>query len=223
MSTIDELRSTLEQHAGDVVAHGPATRASAARTRARAVRRRKQAGAALGGALAVAAVVGGSVLAGQAGGSRTVEPAGPVAPAASGASGAEATEPTEAAPTTSEPLFLLGTAEGRALAEGHVNRPGEPQLAFTTTVDRDRRVHLALYCDATGPGWFVVRVAGGGDLTGPCRDTTGENRGFTYEVGLGEQARPGDDVRVEMVVLEREGSRSRLEDPALRIGVAVYR
>lgn len=76
MSTLDDLRATLDSHADDAVAHDLGGRTASVRDRIRVARRRRRAGAA-GAVGAVAAAVAAAVLVVPDGPSAGPDPAGP--------------------------------------------------------------------------------------------------------------------------------------------------
>jgi hypothetical protein len=154
MNSLDDLRATLDRHAGDLdeVAVGP-VRAAAVRHRVRAVRRRRRAAVA-GGAVAVLAVVGGVAA--------LPDPAGPDA------------EPAATVVGVRPPAELTSLGFTYAFSEGVDGEDGtavlrlpasdEPRLVSWATSGDDDVVRISAgsgaapitYTDADFAGWTVV-------------------------------------------------------------------
>lgn len=125
MSSIDDLRSTLERHADGVADHDLHVRPVAVRERVRAVRRRRRSALAVG----VVAVIGAAALATSLEGPDRPDPAGP--PTLAGH-----TAPATMASLGYTYAFAAGT-EGDGRARLHLQPSGQPTLVSWATAGDD--------------------------------------------------------------------------------------
>ena len=213
MSTVHDLRETLDRHAGTLPGDGARDRAVAVRERVRVVRRRRRAGGGLAAAAALAAVAGGVSLL-------------PVADRPS-------PRPADPAPTVVSPRpsgvgdrFPLQLPDGAVSTTVVVGKRGDATMSFSVGAGT-RTLRWSLYCAPEDAGWVVVRFNGEQRMSGTC-DRFNAEPGSAWSSFDDLRARdgslvgPGDRVRVTMRVHERRGSKDLASRPGLRLAAGVY-
>ena len=207
MSTLDDLRGTLDRHAAELTDHDVHTRPGAVRQRVRVVRRRRAGAGGLAAAVVVAGLVGGlSRLPGDA----------PTPP--------EAGRPThQAAP---QPDFPPALGDGSRLIGGFKGGQGDPELKFRVRAAA-QPLRWSFYCAPAGSGWFTVDFNGVRRMFGQCGTASGETgSGWgsfdNLERADGRPVAPGDPIDV-VIRLYRSHASARLSaDPGIRLGAGVY-
>lgn len=214
MSTIHDLRTSLDEHASSVQDHALASRAAEVHQRVRHVRRRRQAVAVAAAAVVVAGVVG--VTAALPRGDRRPFPAEQPTPT-------DATTPSAAAPV---PQFPADLNNGAVLLRDLHGRAGQADLRFrvaATGVPPD----WSFYCAPAHSGWFTVTFNGVERVMGQCNRGSGEPGVWTSSFddltrADGSALRPGDPIHVRMRLFENRHTHRLVSDPDLRLAVGVY-
>lgn len=207
MSTIDDLRGTLDRHAAELTDHDVHARPGAVRQRIRGVRRRR-AGA---GGLAAAVVLTGLV-----GGLSRLPGDGPAPP--------PAVHPTHQ--TAPRPDFPPALSDGSRLIGGFVGGHGDPELKFRVRAAA-QPLRWSLYCAPAGSGWFTVDFNGVRRMFGQCGTASGETgSGWATLDNLaradGGPVAPGDPIDVVVRLYTSHASHRLSADPDIRLGAGVY-
>ncbi len=214
MSTIDELRATLESHAAALPDHDAHARSGSVHQRVRAVRRRRLAGASLAAAGVATAVVL-AVASGPHGGGAAPQPAGP--------GPSHPTPSADAAPAPSYPPQLV---PGGRLVGSFVGEAGQAVLRFEVPAKGPTKL-WSIYCAPAGSGWFKVSFNGDERMFGQCGTASGTpSSGWSSFDDLvtrsGAPLGPDDTIEVEIKLYERKGSHVLASDPDIRLGTGVY-
>jgi hypothetical protein len=216
MSTIDDLRTSLDEHAASVQDHALVSRAAEVHRRVRVVRRRRQAGAVAAAAVVVVGAVG--VAAALPRGEQTNTPVDLPAPTGT---------PSPATPAPAgAPEFPQQLGDGAPLAGEFVGAAGQADLRFHVRATRGT-LRWSTYCAPRHAGWYTVTFNGVERMMGQCNSSPGDPGTWWSSFddltrADGAPLRPGDRIDVRVRLFENRHTHTLVSDPRVRLGVGAY-
>ena len=213
MSTIHDLRETLDRHAATVPHDAGGARTAAIGQRVRVVRRRRAAGG-LATVAVLATVLGGVSL--LPGADRTSPRPDDLAPAV----------PADPDATGAGPSFPARLPDGAVRTAVAVGDPGETTLRFSV-VAGEQTLRWVVHCAPENAGRLVVRFNGDERMRGACGSFDAEP-GSAWSSFDDLRARdgsivgPGDRVRVTVRLQGRPGSASATSRTDVRLAAGAY-
>ena len=216
MSTIDDLRTSLDEHASTVQDHALVSRAAEVHRRVRVVRRRRWAGA-----VAAAAVVVGAagVVAALPEGEPTITPVDRPAPTDT---------PSPATPSPARaPEFPQQLGDGAPLAGELVGVPGQADLRFHVRAPHGT-LRWSTYCAPRHSGlWYSVTFNGVERMMGQCNSSPDDSGTWWSSFddltrADGSPLRPGDRIDVRVRLFQNRHTHTLVSDPRVRLGVGAY-